>query len=107
MKSSIFIAGMLMISMVPLDPKIIDTLFIMSLFGASRTLMKSYGPNNEYCWRTLAPNASISLFTSLILSGFSKIVRLPSGVSFDTRIYVGKILPQLLFGFKIYQFFVW
>src|SRR3972149_9417537 len=62
-KSSIGLAGRLIICTVPRDPNSIETRVIASLLGASTMLTKSYFPRTEYCWGTLAPKASISLLT--------------------------------------------
>ena len=84
-KSSMGVAGMLIIWTVPRDPSSIETRVMASLFGASTMFTKSYFPNTEYCCRTLAPKTSISLLTSLILSGLPLMVFLPSEVRVDKR----------------------
>src|SRR3990170_8923290 len=94
--SSMGVAGMLIMCTVPREPNSIETRVIASLLGASTMLTKSYFPRTEYCWSTLAPKASISLLTSLILSGLSLMVFLPSEVRVDKRMYIGTKSPREL-----------
>jgi len=78
-------AGMLIMCTVPREPSSMDTFVMASLLGASTMLTKSNLPRTAYCCRTLAPKVSISLLTSLILSGLSLMVFLPSEVRVDIR----------------------
>ncbi len=96
-KSSMGVAGMLIMCTVPREPSSMETRVIASLSGASTMLTKSYRPSTAYCWRTFAPNASISLLTSLILSGLVLMVFLPSEVRVDKRMYIGMKTPVCLF----------
>ena len=86
MNSSMGIAGIVDICMVPREPSSIETFANVLLSGASTMLTKSYAPKVAYCLSTLTPKASSSLFTSLILSGLDLMVFQPSSVRFDSRI---------------------
>src|SRR5690606_7150396 len=80
-------AAMVTVSRVPREPSATMILTTVSLFGASRMLMKSYFPRRAYCWMTLAPILVISLLTSFKRSGLLFRVLRPSWVSFDITTY--------------------
>ena len=61
MNSSMGIAGILVICMVPLEPSSMETLAIVSWSGASTMLAKSYMPRVAYLKRTFTPKASRKL----------------------------------------------
>src|SRR5437588_2289914 len=63
-KTSMLMAGKVLISTVPREPSSTEMRAITSLLGASTTLTKSYGPRMAYWAVTRPPMASISLFTS-------------------------------------------